>query len=440
MIQPFYVPMRFAAMATCVAVLILSCGFQHAQGQTTIPAGDALEAGRWTGFMQNPGGTPFGVAIVLPGAGESASARLYVEQLAREEFLVEEARLLEGVLSFTWWPSFRLDCWLEREPDGVFVGVCSDEEASMGPVTIAPPGSVTSAERLSWERVQQRLDGFERLIKYRELDMLDGPRGGKVDAEGYNLYVLDEGEGMPVVFVSDLGEDLRVWDYVQHDVQAFARAISYSRSGLGYSDALPPSRQPERRPSYIAEELRTLLQNLEAEPPYILVAHGLGAVFARAFTGQYPGAVAGLVLVAPVHEGEGQRLGAMDEDSMDRYISGKSMLYGLASDTERGEFEIYRDMMETGAFSGAGALPDIPVVVLTSLQTPETPRWVGETEAGIRAKAELREELLDGITWSRHVQTRRSGTWFHREAPDFVVEAIRDVMDAASTGASNGTR
>ena len=169
------------------------------------------------------------------------------------------------------------------------------------------------------------------------------------------------------------------------------------------------------------------------------MAHGLGAVFARAFTGQYPGAVAGLVLVEPVHEGEGQRLGAMDEDSMDRYISGKSMLYGLASDTERGEFEIYRDMMETGAFSGAGALPDIPVVVLTSLQTPETPRWVGETEAGIRAKAELREELLDGLTWSRHVQTRRSGTWFHREAPDFVVEAIRDVMDAASTGASNGT-
>ncbi len=390
--------------------------------------------------MQNPGGTPFGVTIVLPGDGASTPARLYVEHLTREEFLVEEVRLLEGFLSFAWWPSFRLDCWLEREPDGVFVGVCSDEEASMGPVTIAPPGSVTSAERLSRERVQQRLDRVDRLVKYRELDMLDGPRGRKVDAGGYNLYTLDEGEGMPVVFVSDLGEDLRVWDYVHHDVQAFARAISYSRSGLGYSDAASPSRQPERRPSYIAEELRTLLQNLEAEPPYILVAHGLGTVFARAFTGQYPGAVAGLVLVEPVHEGEGQRLGAMDEDSMDRYIAGKSMLYGLASDAERGEFEIYRDMMETGAFSGAGALPDIPVVVLTSLQAPETPRWVGETDAGIRAKAELREELLDGLTWSRHVQTRRSGTWFHREAPDFVVEAIRDVMDAASTGASNGTR
>ena len=432
--------MRFAAMAACAAVFILLCDVRYAQAQTAIPARDLPEAGRWTGFMQNPGGTPFGVTIVLPDAGEPAPARLYVEHLLQDEFLVEEMRLLEGILSFAWWPSMRIHCELEREPDGVFVGVCSDQDASMGPVTLAPPGGATSAERLSPERVQQRLDRLERQMKYRDLDMLDGPLGRKVDAGGYHLYALDAGEGMPVVFVSDLGEDLRVWDYVHHDVQAFARAISYSRSGLGHSDALPSPRQDEKALSGIAEELHTLLQNMEAEPPYILVAHGLGAVFARAFAAYYPGAVAGLVLVEPVHEREGQSLGAIDKDSMDRYLSGKNMLYGLASDAERGEFGIYRDMMETGAFPDAGALPDIPVAVLTSLQIPETPRWVGETEAGVQAKAELREELLDGLTWSRHVQTRRSGTWFHRESPDFVIEAIRDVMDAASMGASDRTR
>ncbi len=432
--QPFYVPMRFIAMAFCAAVFLLSWDIRHARAQTSVPADDAPEAGTWTGFMQNPGGTPFGVTIVFPDAGESAEARLHVEHLAQDEFRVEEARLLEGMLSFAWWPSRRIHCQLEREPDGVFVGVCSDEEASMGPVTLAPPGSVTSVGRLSLERVQQRMDRLERRMKYRELDMLEGPLGRKADAGGYNLYALDAGEGIPVVFVSDLGEDLRVWDYVHHDVQAFARAISYSRSGLGYSDVLPSSGPVERTPSMLAEELHTLLQNLDAEPPYILVAHGLGAVFARTFTARYPGAVAGLVLVEPAHEGEAQRLGAMDKESMDRYLAGRNMLYGLASDAERGEFGIYRDMMETGAFPGEGVLPDIPVAVLTSLQIPETPRWVGETEDGVRARAELREELLDGLTWRRHVQTRRSGTWFHREAPDFVVEAIRDVMDAASKG------
>lgn len=427
-------------MAVCAAVFLLSCGIRPTRAQTAAPAGDIPETGRWTGFMQNPGGSPFGVTIVFPDAGESAETRLHVEHLMQDNFPVDEARLLEGMLSFAWWPSMRIHCELEREPDGVFVGVCSDEEASMGPVTLASPGGATSVERLSWERVQQRLDRLERRIKYRDLDMLDGPLGQKVDIGGYNLYALDAGEGVPVVFVSDLGEDLRVWDYVHHDVQAFARAISYSRSGLGYSDDSPSSGQTETTLPGIAEELHALLQNLEAGPPYILVAHGLGAVFARTFAARYPDAVVGLVLVEPVHEGEAQRLGAMDKDSMDRYLAGRSMLYGLASDAERGEFGIYRGMMETGAFPGGGALPDIPVAVLTSLQISETPRWVGETEAGVRAKAELREELLDGLAWSRHVQTRRSGTWFHREAPDFVVEAIRDVMDAASTGASNRAR
>ncbi len=440
MIQPFYVSMRFAAMVACVAVFVLSWAVPSARAQTAIPSGDMPETGTWTGFMQNPGGTPFGITIVFPDAGESMPGVLKVEHLTQEEFRVEEAHLLEGILSFAWWPSMRIHCQLEREPDGVFVGVCSDDEASMGPVTLSPPGSATSVERLSRERVEQRMDRLERQMKYRELDMLEGPLGRKVDAGGYHLYALDEGEGIPVVFLSDLGESLRVWDYVHHDVQAFARAISYSRSSLGYSDDFPSSSEVERTPSMLAEELHTLLQNLEAGPPYILAAHGLGAVFARTFVAQYPSAVAGLVLVEPVHEGEGQRLAAIDEDSMDRYLAGKSMLYGLASDAERSEFGIYRNMMETGAFPGDGALPDIPVAVLTSLQIPETPRWVGKTEAGVRAKAALREELLDSLTWSRHVQTRRSGTWFHREAPDFVVEAIREVMDAASTGVPNGTR
>ncbi len=382
--------------------------------------------------MQNPGGPPFGVTIHMPAPGDSSEAILRIEHLLQDRFRVEEARLIEDFLSFSWWPAFRIDCELEREPDGVFAGVCSDENASMGPAAFAPPGQVVSADRLSWERVDQRIAWLERNIRRRELDMLEGPRGTKVDVGGYGLYALDEGEGMPVVFLSDLGEDLRVWDYAHHDVQAFARAISYSRSGLGYSDAFPASPQSERTPAALAEELHALLQQLSAEPPYVLAAHGLGAALARTFAARYPDAVAGLALVEPAHEQEMQRLSALDEASVDRYMAGRNMLYGLASDAERAEFALYEEMMETGALSEAGTLPDIPVVVLTSLHLPETPRWVGETGAGIQAKVALRDEWLEGFAWSRHVQTRRSGTWFHRQAPELVVEAIREVMEAAS--------
>lgn len=423
---------RCASVATvCLAACVCLLDIQDIQAQTAIPPGEALEAGVWTGFMQNPGGSPFGVTIHAPAPGDSSETLLRIEHLQQDVFRVEGARVIEGFLTLSWWPAFRIDCELEREPDGVFVGICSDEDASMGPATLAPPGLATSADRLSRERVDQRIARLERSMRYRELDLLDGPRGTKVDVGGYGLYALDEGEGMPVVFLSDLGEDLRVWDYAHHDVQAFARAISYSRSGLGYSDPAPSSGEAERTPAALAEELHALLKGLSAEPPYVLAAHGLGAVIARVFAARYPDAVAGLVLAEPAHEQEMQRLSALDKASADRYMAGRTMLYSLASDAERAEFAFYEEMMETGALPGGGDMPDVPVVILTSLRLPETPRWVGETEAGIRAKAALRDEWLEGFAWRRHVQTRRSGTWFHREAPDFVVEAIREVMDAA---------
>ena len=423
---------RFAAMAACVAVCVCLSGVEEARAQTPVSPEDTPEAGVWTGFMQNPGGTPFGVTIDLPALGDSSEAILQIEHLLRDEFRVEAMRIVEGFLSFSWWPAFRIDCELEREPDGAFVGICTDENASMGPAAFAPPGQTVSVERLSWERVDKRIARLERSILHRDLDMIEGPRGSKVDVGGYGLYALDEGEGMPVVFLSDLGEDLRVWDYVHYDVQEFGRALSYSRSGLGYSDAVPADRQAERTSSMLAEELHALLEQRSVEPPYVLAAHGLGGVVARTFAARYPDAVAGLVLVEPTHEQEMQRLAALDAASAERYMAGRNRLYGLASEGERAEFALYEEMMETGALPEAEGLPDIPVAVFTSLDISEAPRWVGATEAGIRAKAALRDEWLEGFSWSRHVQTRRSGTWFHRQAPYLVVDAIREVMEAAS--------
>ena len=423
-----------AAAAACLAACVFSLNAPAVRSQTAVAPGDAPEAGVWTGFMQNPGGPPFGVTIDMPAPGDASEPILRIEHLLQDEFRVEGVRLIEGFLFFSWWPAFRIDCELEREPDGVFAGVCTDGQTGLGPATLAPPGQAVSADRLSPERVERRLARLRRQGRYRDLDMIGGPRGRKADVGGYGLYALDEGQGMPVVFLSDMGEDLRAWDYAHDDVQAFARAISYSRAGLGYSDALPASRQAERTPAALAEELRALLRELDVEPPYVLAAHGFGAVVARAFAARYPGEAAGLALVEPTHEGEMQRLAALDQDSVDRYMAGRSMLYGLASSSERAEFEIYEEAMETGALPGVGPLPDIPVVVFTSLQIPDAPRWVGETAAGVRAKAALRDEWLEGLTWSRHVQTRRSGTWFHREAPHFVADAIRDIVDAAAKG------
>jgi pimeloyl-ACP methyl ester carboxylesterase len=49
-------------------------------------------------------------------------------------------------------------------------------------------------------------------------------------------------------------------------------------------------------------ELRALLEAAGVRPPYVLVGHSLGGLFARRFAQLFPSEVAGLVLLDPAHE------------------------------------------------------------------------------------------------------------------------------------------
>ena len=263
----------------------------------------------------------------------------------------------------------------------------------------------------------------------RELDRISGPRGRKIEVGGVGLYVLEEGQGkVPVVFVSGMGDDLRTWDYVHHSVREFARAVSYSRAGLGFSDEGPVGRT---LPAQV-RELHDLMGALGVNEPAVLVGHGLGAVIVRVFAAQHPGKVAGLVLIEPTHEEEGIRYRALDPDSWDRYVARQARLYAIDTGALGAEYALLRSLLEQGELPVEGSVQDVPTVVMTSLRVPETVRWVGDTQGGMEVKVDLHRKLIKGLTWSRHVRTRRSGGLFHREMPALVIEAIREVMDAAA--------
>ena len=77
----------------------------------------------------------------------------------------------------------------------------------------------------------------------------------------------------------------------------FTRACSYDRAGLGWSDADPMPRTAQR----IVKELHTLLTNARMKGPYVLVGHSFGGLTARLYAAQYPEEVGEMVLVDPVH-------------------------------------------------------------------------------------------------------------------------------------------
>jgi len=112
-----------------------------------------------------------------------------------------------------------------------------------------------------------------------------------------NLYCV--GSGSPtVIFEAGSGNEAGTWGFVQPVIGAHARACSYERAGLGFSD-------PANRPGTAAnavDDLHLLLAAAGIKPPYVLVGHSYGGMIVRLYADMYPKDVAGMVLVDTANE------------------------------------------------------------------------------------------------------------------------------------------
>src|SRR3569832_146816 len=106
-----------------------------------------------------------------------------------------------------------------------------------------------------------------------------------------NLYCM--GSGSPAVVFDSGWEDWSPdWAIVQPRVAKWTRACSYDRAGLGFSGSGPMPRTSVR----MADELHDALRRAGIKGPYILVGNAFGGDPARTFAMRYTAETAGLVL------------------------------------------------------------------------------------------------------------------------------------------------
>lgn len=118
----------------------------------------------------------------------------------------------------------------------------------------------------------------------------------KIRGDGVELHYVEEGSGVPVVFIHGGLEDYRAWD---EQVGAFSqryRAIAYSRrynfpnSGATFGNSYSAIVD--------AEDLAALIKNLDLAPVH-LVGNSHGAYVALVLTARHPELVRSLVLSEP---------------------------------------------------------------------------------------------------------------------------------------------
>ena len=287
--------------------------------------------------------------------------------------------------------------------------------------------------------------------------------GQRINIGGYSLHLNCTGAGRPTVILeAGFGAWSTDWATMQPGLSRITRTCSYDRAGLGWSDAGPEPRDPE----HIAIELHTLLANAGIEGPYVLAGHSIGGKHIRMFTELYPDEVLGLVFVDARHESAESVGRTPEQNQQDREAYESSLnfyrvlrqfgigrLFGvpLSRMLIPGVENIPDDVLYENALFGmrestlqammaespattysddllaaAGPLGDLPVVVLTAgLALEHASNWEmvqkNLVALSINSRWTIVENSLHNIAF---------------DAPDMVIAAVQDVIDAAQSGQS----
>jgi pimeloyl-ACP methyl ester carboxylesterase len=282
------------------------------------------------------------------------------------------------------------------------------------------------------------------------------------------LHLIDKGVGGPaVIFESGISATCLNWMRVRADIEPFARAITYDRAGLGWSDAM----KSPRTTSTIIEELHALLEAAGIPRPYILVGHSFGGMLVRAYAARYPGDVAGLILLDPLSPAEWlnaspaktkmlrlgvrlsrrgawlARLGVVRAALALLMRGGRRVPQWIGKlSSGRGESVISRLVGEVRKMppetwpmvrahwclpksfvAMAGYLESLPESAREAVASDSFPIIVLSASNAPPEQLKERDEIIRRSPHGRHTIARKSGHWIQLDEPELVVEAIREM-------------
>lgn len=221
----------------------------------------------------------------------------------------------------------------------------------------------------------------------------------------HRLFLQCEGQASAptVVLLAGAGATTATWDKVQRQISLFAEVCSYDRAGLGKSD--PAGEQPQSAPQ-IVEDLAALLQAAQIQPPYVLVGHSIGGIYARLFDEQHDTEVAGMVLVDSSHE---------------------EQIWRFANDEPKALSE-YPQWQNQSVMSAQGFLPpekrlewrfDKPLIVIEHAIPPD-PVW-----------HKMQKDLASRSPKSEFITATHSSHYIQKIQPELVIAAVHSVVAQA---------
>ena len=120
----------------------------------------------------------------------------------------------------------------------------------------------------------------------------------KVEVGNCNYEVKISGYGkQSIILLSGYGVELDSWDHIVPELGKHGIVFSYNRLGVGKSDRA----KVVQNGRVIVENLRKLLKIKNVDPPYIVLGHSLGGLYANLWARLYPAELCGVAFIEATH-------------------------------------------------------------------------------------------------------------------------------------------
>src|SRR6266496_2217942 len=276
---------------------------------------------------------------------------------------------------------------------------------------------------------------------------------------GRKMYLKCSGRGSPiVVLVGGLRASADDWSIsnkskptVFSEVGKFTRVCACDRPGTPVGEK-PSRSDPVPQPSTAKDavaDLHALLSASGKAGPYVLVGHSYGGLIVRLYASTYPKDVSGLVLIDALSEGL-QDAETPEQWAIQRKLVQNDVPESLALYPALERIDVNRSCYQIRA---APALHPMPIVVLSADRPwgPQVPSMIeaGKLPADIppdfgyvtdAAQKKAQERLAKLVPNEKHITNTNSGHEIHKDQPQLVIDAIREVVEAVRRGRRQLTR
>lgn len=229
----------------------------------------------------------------------------------------------------------------------------------------------------------------------------------------YNI----SGNGKPnIILINGGSGPIEGWMKIITEISKSSAVFSYNRFGVTGSDK---PKEPQDGMTII-RTLREALTIIGFEPPFLLVGHSLGGLYANLYARLYPNEVAGVVFLESSHpkdlslnEYQGKTVKAINKVF--------TLFDSLSSHKQFNEVNFVKETVNQ--IHKIDSFPEIPVYVITGGQEN---RMMPEEVRKKRLDNQI--ELLSLSRNSKHIIAKKSGHFPQLSEPTVVIDCIKDCI------------